>query len=207
MSTPSVHSGAACPGSRYYNNQLLPPLRGTFRGPAGPFNGGLPARSTGACRPVLTENSPPDCFPGVRTTENSPPDCFPGVRTTENVHWTFFRALEPLKNVHWTFFWRSVPQGGRLRKRPKGFLIEGAGTRSVTEGVDPADRRPRNSFPELFLHPVRKNGADYSMSKRTFLRHTLQTGNSARARPAVAPPHSDGLRRYAAFPWGSAIEK
>ena len=43
--------------------------------------GGLPARSTGAYRPVLAENSPPDYFPGARTTENSPPDCFPGART------------------------------------------------------------------------------------------------------------------------------
>ena len=35
-------------------------------GPAGPIDGGLPARSTGACRPVLAENSPLDCFPGAR---------------------------------------------------------------------------------------------------------------------------------------------
>ncbi len=44
-------------------------------------SGGLPARSTGACRPVLAENSPLDCFPGARTTENSPLNCFPGART------------------------------------------------------------------------------------------------------------------------------
>ena len=45
------------------------------------------------------------------------------------------------------------------------------------------------------------------MSGRTFLRHTLQTGNSACAHPAVALPRSDGLCRYAASPWGSAIEE
>ena len=37
-------------------------------------------RSTGACRPVLTENSPLESFPGVRTTENSALCCFPGAR-------------------------------------------------------------------------------------------------------------------------------
>ena len=47
---------------------------------AGPPSAGLPAPSTGVCRPVLAENSPPESFPGARTTENSPLDCFPGAR-------------------------------------------------------------------------------------------------------------------------------
>ena len=54
------------------------------RGSTDPFDGGLPARSTGAYRPVLAENSALCCFPGARTTENSALCCFPGARTTEN---------------------------------------------------------------------------------------------------------------------------
>ena len=54
------------------------------RGSSAPFDGGLPARSTGAYRPVLAENSTLCCFPGARTTENSTLCCFPGARTTEN---------------------------------------------------------------------------------------------------------------------------
>ena len=42
-------------------------------GLASPFDVGL--------RPVLTENSPQESFPGARTTENSSLNCFPGART------------------------------------------------------------------------------------------------------------------------------
>ena len=58
--------------------------RPLLHGPTGPIDGGLPARSTGAYRPVLAENSALCCFPGARTTENSALCCFPGARTTEN---------------------------------------------------------------------------------------------------------------------------
>ena len=40
--------------------------KGSPIGPSGHFSTGLPAPSTGVCRPILAENSPPESFPGAR---------------------------------------------------------------------------------------------------------------------------------------------
>ena len=45
-----------------------------------PCSSGLPAPSTGVCRPVLAEICPLDRFPGARTTENAPLERFSGAR-------------------------------------------------------------------------------------------------------------------------------
>ncbi len=47
---------------------------------------GLPAPSTGVCRPVLAEICPLDRFPGARTTENAPLERFPGARCPSSLY-------------------------------------------------------------------------------------------------------------------------
>ena len=76
---PSGHFSTGLPNARAQCLRI-----GSHRARTGPNDGGLPARSTGAYRPVLAENSALCCFPGARTTENSTLCCFPGARTTEN---------------------------------------------------------------------------------------------------------------------------
>ena len=56
---------------------------------------------------------------------NSPPDCFPGARTTETLHWRVFQALEPIEMGRQGGRRNAAPTISFRDPDPRGSLIAG----------------------------------------------------------------------------------